>query len=79
MIKCEVSVSGQNSSNLAQGSFIFKELNFHRSCVLRIIRKLNSFKNNPLYGRIILMAAVMSRCYSSGVHPIEDHRHEKEG
>ena len=31
MIRCEISVSRQNSSDLAQGSFIFEELNFCRS------------------------------------------------
>ena len=46
----EFCLIAQNSANLAQGSFIFKELNCRRSRVLRIIRKLNSFENNPLYG-----------------------------
>ena len=49
--------SGQNSANLAQGSFIFDELNFRRSRLLRIIRKLNSYENNLLYGNSITAKA----------------------
>ena len=54
--------SGQNSADLAQGSFIFEELlNFHRSHVLQIIQKLNSFKNNLLYDISYAQSIVKAR------------------
>ena len=35
---------------LIVGFILFEELNFRRRPPLRIIQKLNSFENNPLYG-----------------------------
>ena len=41
---------------------LYLKLNFRRSCVLRIIRKLKSFKNNPLYG-IFSTVLVFLSCF----------------